>query len=209
MTSEAAPQTAEQVAPTSGLRPAVFLDRDGTINEDVGYLSEMAQLTLYPWAIDAVRLLKRAGYLVVMVTNQGGIGRKMIRPEFVAELHAEIDRRLAAGGARVDGWYHCPHHPEALVETLRADCRCRKPAPGMVLDAARDLAIEPTRSWVIGDKWVDVQLGQRVGARSILVRTGWGASQEAVWPPGQTVAAVCDTLAGAVAVVLDRDHHGR
>lgn len=187
------------------LRPAVFLDRDGNINEDVGYLSALSELTLYPWAIDAVRLLNRAGYLVVMVTNQGGIGRRMIRPEFVPELHAEIDRRLALGGARVDAWYYCPHHPEALVEDLRAACRCRKPATGMVDDAARDLGIDLARSWVIGDKWGDVQLGERMGGRSILVRTGWGVLEEAVRPPGQAVEAICDSLAGAVAVVLDRD----
>ncbi|MEP7118463.1 MAG: HAD family hydrolase [Acidobacteriota bacterium] len=187
------------------LRPAVFLDRDGTINDDVGYLSEMAHLTLYPWAIDAVRLLNRAGYLVVMVTNQGGIGRKVIRREFVSVLHAEIDCRLAAAGAHVDGWYYCPHHPDALIEELRQECRCRKPATGMVDDAARDLGIDRARSWVIGDKWSDVQLGQRMGGRAILLRTGWGVSEEAVWPEGQTVDAVCDTLIAAVAVVLDRD----
>jgi len=190
------------------LRPAVFLDRDGTINEDVGYLSELAHLTLYPWAIDAVRLLKRAGYLVVMVTNQGGIGRRMIRPEFPAELHAVIDRRLAAAGAAVDGWYLCPHHPEALVEDLRAECRCRKPAPGMALDAAQDLGIDLTRSWVIGDKWIDVQLAERVGGRGILVRTGWGMLEEAVRPEGQAVTAICDTLAGAVSIVLAADDGG-
>ncbi len=194
---------------TSGvLRPAVFLDRDGTINEDVGYLSELAHLTLYPWAIDAVRLLNRAGYLVVMVTNQGGIGRKMIRPEFVGELHAVIDERLAAGGARVDGWYFCPHHPEALIDELRQECRCRKPAPGMALDAARDLGIDLTRSWVIGDKWIDVQLGQRIGGRAVLVRTGWGVIEEGVRPAGQSVDAIHDTLAGAVAFVLDADGGG-
>lgn len=187
------------------LRPAVFLDRDGNLNQDVGYLSELSHLTLYPWAIDAVRLLNRAGYLVVVVTNQGGIGRKVIRPEFVPELHAEIDRRLALGGAHVDAWYYCPHHPEALVDDLRSACRCRKPQTGMVDDAARDLGIDLTRSWVIGDKWGDVQLGERMGGRSILVRTGWGVLEEAVRPPGQAVEAVCDSLAGAVAVVLDRD----
>ena len=191
---------------TAALRPAVFLDRDGTINEDVGYLSRMSELTLYPWAIDAVRLLNRAGYLVVMVTNQGGIGRKMIAPAFVHELHAEIDRRFAAGGAHVDGWYYCPHHPDALVDELRSVCRCRKPAPGMVLDAARDLGIDTTRSWVVGDKWSDVQLGAPMGGRAILVRTGWGVIEESVRPPGQVVEAVCDTLADAVALVLDRDH---
>ncbi len=204
MTSTAPPLTAT-APPSDGLRPAVFLDRDGNLNEDVGYLSEMSQLTLYPWAIDAVRLLNRAGYLVVMVTNQGGIGRKMIRPEFVGELHAEIDRRLAAAGAHVDGWYFCPHHPAALLEELRGACRCRKPETGMVLDAARDLGIDLARSWVIGDKWSDVQLGERMGGRSILVRTGWGTLDEAVRPPGQAVEAICDSLAGAVAVVLDCD----
>lgn len=187
------------------LRPAVFLDRDGNLNEDVGYLSELSQLTLYPWAIDAVRLLNRAGYLVVVVTNQGGIGRGVIRPEFVPELHAEIARRLALGGAQVDAWYYCPHHPEAIVEELRSLCRCRKPETGMVDDAARDLGIDLTRSWVIGDKWGDVQVGERMGGRSILVRTGWGVLEEAVRPPGQAVEAVCDSLADAVAVVLDRD----
>ncbi len=190
------------------LRPAVFLDRDGTINEDVGYLSELSHLTLYPWAIDAVRLLNRAGYLVVMVTNQGGIGRRMIRPEFVGELHAVIDQRLAAGGAHVDGWYFCPHHPEALVEELRAVCDCRKPATGMARDAARDLGIDLARSWVVGDKWIDVQLGQRIGGRGILVRTGWGVIEEGVRPEGQTVEAICDTLAGAVASILSADGGG-
>lgn len=190
------------------LRPAVFLDRDGTINEDVGYLSELSHLTLYPWAIDAVRLLNRAGYLVVMVTNQGGIGRRMIRPEFVGELHAVIDQRLAAGGAHVDGWYFCPHHPEALIEELRAVCDCRKPATGMARDAARDLGIDLARSWVVGDKWIDVQLGQRIGGRGILVRTGWGVIEEGVRPEGQTVEAICDTLAGAVASILSADGGG-
>ncbi len=129
----------------------------------------------------------------------------MIRPGFVPELHAEIDRRLSAGGARVDGWYYCPHHPDALVAEWRLACRCRKPETGMVDDAARDLGIDLARSWVIGDKWGDVQLGERMGGRSILVRTGWGVLEEAVRPAGQVVEAVCDTLAGAVAVVLDRD----
>jgi D-glycero-D-manno-heptose 1,7-bisphosphate phosphatase len=142
---------------------------------------------------------------VVVVTNQGGIGRGVIRPEFVPELHAEIARRLARGGAQVDAWYYCPHHPEAIVLDLRSQCRCRKPQTGMVDDAARDLGIDLTRSWVIGDKWGDVQLGERMGGRSILVRTGWGVLEEAVRPPGQAVEAVCDSLADAVAVVLDRD----
>lgn len=189
----------------TSLRPAVFLDRDGTLNEDVGYLAALPHLTWYPWAIDAVRLLNRAGYLVVVVTNQGGIGRGVIQAGFLPELHAEMDRRLAAAGARVDGWYFCPHHPEALLEDLRAVCECRKPATGMAHAAARDLGIDLSRSWMIGDKWGDVQFGQRAGARSILIRTGWGVLEEAVRPEGQAVEAICDTLAGAVAHLLAAD----
>ncbi len=184
------------------LRPAVFLDRDGTINEDVGYLSAMSQLTLYPFAIDAVRLLNRAGYVVPMVTNQGGIGMGAIRPAFVDELHVEIDRRLAAGGAQVDGWYSCPHHPDAVIEAYREACACRKPATGMAEAAIRDLGIDPARSWMVGDKWIDVQLGHNIGARSILVRTGWGRRQEAAHPEGQRVEAIVDDLASAVAFIL-------
>lgn len=190
------------------LRPAVFLDRDGTINEDVGYLADLAHLTLYPWAVDAVRTLNRAGYLVVMVTNQGGIGRRMIRPEFVGELHTVIDERLAAGGARVDGWYYCPHHPAALIDELRVACDCRKPEPGLLLEAARDHGIDLARSWIVGDKWSDIQAGQRTGGRAILVRTGWGVMEEGVRPEGQTVEAICDTLAGAVASILSADRGG-
>lgn len=190
---------------TTTLRPAVFLDRDGTLNEDVGYLSELSHLTLYPWAVDAVRLFNRAGYAVVVITNQGGIGRGMIRPEFIGELHAAIARQLALAGAHVDGWYHCPHHPDALIEALRVVCRCRKPEPGMLLDAIRDLGLDPQRSWMIGDKWHDVEAGQRVGARGILVRTGWGRLAEATTPPGHTAFAICDSLAGAAAVVLHAD----
>jgi D-glycero-D-manno-heptose 1,7-bisphosphate phosphatase len=187
------------------LRPAVFLDRDGTINEDVGYLSAMSQLTLYPFAVDAVRLLNQAGYVVPMVTNQGGIGMGAIAPRFVDELHREIDRRLAAGGARVDGWYSCPHHPEAVLEEYRTACRCRKPATGMAEAAMAELGIDPARPWVTGDKWIDVQLGHNIGARSILVRTGWGRRMEAARPDGQRVEAIVDDLASAVAFLLAAD----
>jgi D-glycero-D-manno-heptose 1,7-bisphosphate phosphatase len=190
---------------TQTLRPAVFLDRDGTINEDVGYLSALSHLTLYPWAIDAIRLLNRAGYLVVIVTNQGGIARGVIAADFVPALHREIDRRIVAAGARVDGWYYCPHHPEALIADLRAECECRKPAPGMARRAARDLGVDLPRSWMIGDKWGDIQFGQAVSARSILVRTGWGQLEEEVRPAGQSVEAICDTLADAVSYLLHAD----
>jgi len=188
-----------------GVKRAVFLDRDGTLNVDVGYLHRLEDLELFPWTADALRLLKRAGYALVVVTNQSGIAHGLIDPGFVQVCHDEMRRRLQSGGADLDALYYCSHHPRGSVKELSVDCRCRKPLPGMVEDAARDLGIDPKQSWVVGDKWLDVDLGRAVGAKSILVRTGWGSEQEQRRPAGQQVDAVCDNLIHAVSVIL---HNG-
>jgi D-glycero-D-manno-heptose 1,7-bisphosphate phosphatase len=188
------------------LKKAVFLDRDGTLNVDVGYLHQLEDLELFPWTGDALRLLKRAGYLLVVVTNQSGIAHGLIAPEFVPACHAEMRRRLAPAGADLDALYFCNHHPRGSIAELAVDCRCRKPRPGMVDDAVRDLQIDTSQSWVIGDKWLDVNLGHAVGARSILVRTGWGVEQERRRPEGQQVDAICDNLIHAVSVIIASDH---
>jgi D,D-heptose 1,7-bisphosphate phosphatase len=188
------------------MKRAIFLDRDGTLNVDVGYLHKLDQLELFPWTGDALRLLKRAGYLLVIVTNQAGIARGLIAPDFVEKAHAEMRRRLQAAGADLDALYFCPHHPGGSVPALSIDCRCRKPSPGMIEDAVRDLGIDLKQSWVVGDKWLDVQLGHAAGTKSILVRTGWGAQQEQDRPAGQHVDAVCDNLIHAVSVILGTNH---
>jgi D-glycero-D-manno-heptose 1,7-bisphosphate phosphatase len=187
------------------MKPAIFLDRDGTLNVDVGYLHRLEDLELFPFATDALRLLKRAGYTLVVVTNQSGIAHGLIDPGFIQICHDEMRRRLQRGGADLDALYYCQHHPRGIVAGLSVDCRCRKPQPGMIEDAVRDLGIDPAQSWVIGDKWLDVNLGRAVGARSILVRTGWGAEQEERRPEGQQVDAVCDNLIHAVSVILHND----
>lgn len=189
---------------TTTERPCVFLDRDGTLLEEHGYLTPAGRPRLYPWTIDALRLLKRAGYALVVVTNQGGIGRGLYEAVFVEDTHRQLAARFAAGGADIDGWHYCPHHPEALLDDLRLTCACRKPGTGMVDAAMRDICrFDLPRSWVVGDSWRDVQVGHATGARSILVRTGHGAVEERQWPPDIAApTAVCDHLMAAAALII-------
>jgi D-glycero-D-manno-heptose 1,7-bisphosphate phosphatase len=184
------------------VKPAVFLDRDGTLIEDVGYLDRLDRIAFFPWTIDAIRALNRAGLIVVVITNQSGIARGFITEAFVADTHRHLSVRLAAGGARIDAYYYCPHHPDGAVEAYRRRCDCRKPASGMVDEAVRDLGLDPARSFVVGDKWLDVGLARAVGARGILVRTGTGAAEEARPQPGVSADAIVDNLAGAVSWIL-------
>ena len=160
------------------MRPAVFLDRDGTLIEEVGYLDRLERLSLFPWTVDAVRLLNRAGLPVVVVSNQAGVARGFFDESFVHELHRHLDERLAAGGARINRYYFCPHHPDAPVQKYRVNCQCRKPGAGMVRQAADELDLEPAMSFVIGDRWLDVELAANVGATGVLVRTGYGLTEE-------------------------------
>ena len=183
-------------------RPAVFLDRDGTLLEEAGYLDRLERLVFFPYTIDAVRLLNRAGFTVVVVTNQAGIARGIFKESFVAEAHRHVADRLAAGGARVDGFYYSPHHPEAVVEEFRRDCDCRKPKPGMLTRAAADLDLTLGRSFVVGDRWHDLEAGQQVGARTLLVRTGYGRTEEATPKRHVQPAAVVDNVIEAVSWIL-------
>lgn len=183
-------------------RPAVFLDRDGTLIEEAGYLERLERLVLFPYAVDAVRLLNRAGYAVVVLTNQSGVARGIVRPAFVQEAHDSIAARLAAGGARVDGFYHCPHHPEAALEEFRAVCDCRKPKPGMIGRAVAELGLDPARSFTVGDRWQDIAAGRAAGTRGILVRTGYGRQEEQSPRPDLEPTPVVDTLIDAVSSIL-------
>ena len=155
-------------------REAVFLDRDGTLIEEVYYLSAPEQVRLIPGATDAVRRLNDAGVLVVVVTNQAGVARGYFPESRVGAVHAHLSALLAERGARIDAFAYCPHHPTEGVGAYRIVCECRKPKPGLLLTAARDLGIDLSRSWMIGDKPCDAEAGKAAGCRSILVRTGHG-----------------------------------
>ncbi len=184
------------------MRPAVFLDRDGTLIEERGYLGGLEQIALFPWTIDALRRLKRAGYALVVVTNQAGVARGYFDEPFVREAHRHLASLLAEGGIAMDGYYYCPHHPDGTVPEYRQSCHCRKPGPGMIEAAARDLSLDVARSFVVGDKWLDVGLAVNAGARGILVRTGYGARIETDPPTGVTAFGIVDTLLDAADVIV-------
>lgn len=184
-------------------RPAVFLDRDGTINLDAGYIDRLERLELYPFAIDAIRLFRRGGYLAVVLTNQAGVAQGLYGEDFVEVAARYLSDRAKLGGTEIDGHYYCPHSPDAAVERYRVDCDCRKPKPGLALRAARDLGIDLARSVVIGDRWRDIAVARAVGARAILVRTGYGATEALNPPPGLSADVVCEDLIGAAVWLLD------
>jgi D-glycero-D-manno-heptose 1,7-bisphosphate phosphatase len=183
-------------------RAAVFLDRDGTLIEERGYLDRLDLLTIFPWTADALRLLKRAGFATVVITNQAAIGRGIIDEPFLDEVHRVLDARLAPSRAAPEAYYHCPHHPEATVERFRIACGCRKPAPGMIEQACREMDLDPRRSVMVGDRWLDVACGQAAGARAVLVRTGHGAHEEEARPPGARADAILNNLMEAAGWIL-------
>jgi D,D-heptose 1,7-bisphosphate phosphatase len=186
------------------MRRAVFLDRDGTLIEESGYLDRLERLIFFPFSVDAVRVLNHAGFAVVIVTNQAGIARGIVKESFVGDAHRHIAARLEAGGARIDGFYYCPHYPTGVVEKYRTACDCRKPQPGLLLKAATDLDLDLGRSFVVGDRWHDLAAGHAVGARGVLVRTGLGHRAETSPEPGTVPDAVVDNLMDAAAWILQR-----
>ncbi|MBI1921535.1 MAG: D-glycero-beta-D-manno-heptose 1,7-bisphosphate 7-phosphatase [Geobacter sp.] len=184
-----------------GKRRAVFLDRDGTINVEKNYLHRIEDFEFIPGAASAIKRLNDAGFLVIVVTNQSGVARGYYEIEAVHRLHAFLDKELAAVDAHVDAYYVCPHHPEEGVGEYRCDCHCRKPMPGMLLDAARKFGIDLAASFMIGDKLADVEAAVKGGCKPLLVLTGHGADHAARVPEG--VPVVADIGAAVEAIVTD------
>jgi D-glycero-D-manno-heptose 1,7-bisphosphate phosphatase len=180
----------------------VFLDRDGTLIEERGYLGKLEDIVLLAGAPAALRLLRDAGYALVLVTNQAGVARGFFDEAFVREAHRYLAGLLAREGIVLDGYYYCPHHPDGVVPEYARACRCRKPGPGMVEQAVRELDIAVGGSFVVGDKWLDVELATNAGARGILVRTGYGAGIESEPPDTARPLAVVDTLLDAAREIL-------
>lgn len=152
------------------LRAGVFLDRDGTLIEDPGYLREPARVQLLPGVAEALRTLRAAGFMLVVVTNQSGVARGYFNEIELAAVHDRMRELLAAGGVKLDGLYYCPYHPEGVVEAYRKASDWRKPGCGMLLAAASDLGIDLGRSWMIGDAARDIEAGRRAGCRTVLLK---------------------------------------
>ncbi len=180
---------------------AVFLDRDGTINEERGYLNHLSRLVLLPQAAAGIRCLNEAGLKVVVVTNQSGAARGYFPAALVEMVHERLKYLLAQGGAHLDAIYTCLHDPQE-------GCYCRKPQPGLILDAALDLDLDLARSYLVGDRYLDVQTAMNAGVKGILVLSGYGLGEyehfAATWPrPPAYVAA--DLLDAARWILADHD----
>ncbi len=158
----------------SGQRVAVFLDRDGTINEELNFIRRPEELVLIPGAADAILALNQRGLLTCVISNQSGVARGFLTEQDLVPIHARLEAELARAGAHVDRISYCPHHPTEGRPPYLTACRCRKPGTGMLDDAAEAMQIDLSRSFMIGDRMTDVQTGKNVGATSILVLTGYG-----------------------------------
>jgi len=155
-------------------RPAIFLDRDGTICEEVGYINHLSRSRVMPHSFEAIRLINRAGWLAIVTTNQAGVARGYFEESLVHDVHAQLRRLAEESGARLDAVYFCPHHPSEGRPPWRAECDCRKPRPGMIQRAAREHDIDMARSYVVGDSAVDIEAGANAGLPAVLVLTGYG-----------------------------------
>lgn len=166
-------------------RPAVFIDRDGTISEEVGYINHPSRFRVFPYAASAIKLLNDQGWLAIIITNQAGVARGYFSESMIETVHDNLRQELGDKGARVDAIYYCAHHPTVGEPPYRQECDCRKPKPGLITRAAKDLDVALEQSWMIGDRYGDVVLARNAGVRSAFVLSGYGRgeweNQRSVW----------------------------
>jgi D-glycero-D-manno-heptose 1,7-bisphosphate phosphatase len=185
-------------------RRAVFIDRDGTVSEEVGYINHPSRLRLFPFTADAIRMLNDHDWLAILVTNQAGVARGYFSEEMVGRVHALLRVQLEESGARIDAIYYCAHHPTVGPPQYRVDCDCRKPKPGLIQRAASEFDIDLSASWMIGDRYGDIELARNAGLHGALVLTGYGRGeweyQRHSWQTEPDL--VTDDLAAAVKEIV-------
>lgn len=156
---------------------AVFIDRDGTLSEEVGYINHPSRFRLFPFSGEAVKLLNENGWLAIVTTNQAGVARGYFSEDMITIVHAGMTRELEGVGARLDAIYYCPHHPNLGEPPYRLDCDCRKPRSGLISRAAAELKIDLDESWMVGDRYSDIEVARNAGVKSAFVLTGYGRGE--------------------------------
>jgi D-glycero-D-manno-heptose 1,7-bisphosphate phosphatase len=159
------------------MKRAVFIDRDGTISEEVGYVNHLSRFKLFPYSAEAIKLLNESGWLAILVTNQAGVARGYFTEDVIHSVHRQLTSELESAGARLDGIYFCAHHPTVGEPPYRVDCECRKPKPGLIMQAAQDFSIDLTQSWMVGDRYSDIEVARNAGLRSAFVLSGYGRGE--------------------------------
>ena len=180
-------------------RPAVFLDRDGTINEQMGYINHPSRFLILPGVAEAIGLLNRNDYLVIIISNQSGVARGYFPIDLVHEVHDLLNEALREKDCAVDGIFFCPHHPRGFVPEYRQECDCRKPKTGLIDQTRKAFDIDMSNSYVVGDRYLDIELANRLNLKGILVKTGYGRGEiEHILPGKQQPAHIAEDLLRAV-----------
>jgi D-glycero-D-manno-heptose 1,7-bisphosphate phosphatase len=188
-------------------RPALFMDRDGTISEEVGYVNHPSRFRLFPYTAEAIKLLNDNDWLAIVVTNQAGVARGYFSEDIIVQIHARIESDLQNSSARLDAIYYCAHHPSVGEPPYRLDCDCRKPRTGLIQRAAGDFDIDLERSWMVGDRYGDIELARNAGLHSAFVLSGYGRGewefQRRSWKIEPELVA--EDLLEAVKKIVERD----
>lgn len=191
-------------------RPAVFIDRDGTISEEVGYVNHPSRFRVFPYSSEAIRILNDAGWLAIVITNQAGVARGYFSEDVIHKIHDQLTRDLQNESAKLDAIYYCAHHPSVGEPPYRLDCDCRKPKTGLIQQAAKDFDIDMAASWMAGDRYSDVELARNAGLRSAFVLSGYGRGeweyQSQAW--AQRPDLVCENLLEAVKSIVNHGSEG-
>ena len=189
-------------------KPAVFIDRDGTISEEVGYVNHPARFHVFPYSPEAIRKLNDNNWLAILVTNQAGVARGYFSEDVITTVHDQLNNELATQKARLDAIYYCAHHPTVGEPPYRLDCDCRKPKAGLINRATTDFDIDLKSSWMIGDRYSDIELARNAGLRSAFVLSGYGRGeweyQRSAWKLEPDL--VCENLWEAVQSILSLNH---
>ncbi|MFH1386439.1 MAG: D-glycero-beta-D-manno-heptose 1,7-bisphosphate 7-phosphatase [bacterium] len=188
------------------MQAAVFLDRDGTIIEDTGYIKSPKEIKFIPGAIEAIKQLQLAGYKIIIISNQAGVARGYYSEDMLQTIDKTVHRLVLHGGAHIDASYYCPHHPEHGVYPYKQECDCRKPFPGLIKKAEKDLKLDLSRSFMVGDKTTDIEAGQKAGVKTVMVLTGRGKEEQNMVANKPNYLA--DDLEAAAAWILKEAKNG-